>query len=128
MGSIEENRYRCSIDTLVKVSIVSILGYPSKNPHHELHIHKLVKYFEVFRLSDFEFFRFLRHLPHFWVFPLKIFFYGSFNHYSIDNTKYQYSTIPKGIDTLSIVSILFHFAPLLYKLSPNVFKILITFF
>ncbi len=35
MGNIEENRYRYNIDTLAKVSI---LRYPSKNPHYELHI------------------------------------------------------------------------------------------
>ncbi len=56
MGSIEENRYRYGIDTLTKVSkvsiLVSILRYPFKNPHHELHIHKLVTYFD-FRTSNF---------------------------------------------------------------------------
>ncbi len=52
MGSIEENRYRYSIDTLAKISIVSILIYPSENPHHELPIHKLVTYFD-FRTSNF---------------------------------------------------------------------------
>ncbi len=57
MGNINENRYRYSISTLAKVSIVSILRYPSKNPHHELHTHKLVTYFNVFQLSDFEFFQ-----------------------------------------------------------------------
>ncbi len=73
MGSIEENRYQYIIDTLANVSIVSIrvsilvsiLRYPSENPYHKLHIHKLVTYFEVFRLSDLEFFRFLQHLSHF---------------------------------------------------------------
>ncbi len=53
MGSIDENRYRYSIDTLAKVSI---LRYLSKNPHCEHHIHKLVTYFDVFQLADFEFF------------------------------------------------------------------------
>ncbi len=56
MGSIEENRYRYSVDTLAKVLIVSILvsvfRYPSENPHYELHIHKLVTYFD-FRTSNF---------------------------------------------------------------------------
>ncbi len=58
MGSIDKNRYRYSIDTLAKVSIlVSILRFPPENPHHELHIHKLVTYFDVFQLSDIEFFQ-----------------------------------------------------------------------
>ncbi len=100
MGSIKENRCRYSIDTLAKVSIlVSILRYPSENPHHELHIHKLVAYFEVFRLSDFEFFRFLRHLLRFCPissYTILDFFFGIFGHYFSDNT-----TIPKGIDTIS---------------------------
>ncbi len=52
MGSIEENRYGYSIDTLAKVSIVSILRYPTENPHHELHIHKSVTYFD-FHTSNF---------------------------------------------------------------------------
>ncbi len=62
MGSIKENRYRYSIDILVKVLT---LRYPSENHHHELHIHKLVAYFDVFRLSNYEFFRFRLHLPRF---------------------------------------------------------------
>ncbi len=57
MGSIDKNRHRYSIDTLAKVSIVSILRYPPENPHHELHIHKLVTYFDIFQLLDFEFFQ-----------------------------------------------------------------------
>ncbi len=91
IGSIEENRYRYSFDALAKVSI---LRYPSENPHHELHIYKLVTYLGVFRLSDFEFFGFLRHLPHFCLFLvisiLEIFFWGGgiFGHYFSDNTKY----------------------------------------
>ncbi len=56
MGSIEENWYRYNIDTFAKVLIVSILRYPSENPHHKLHIRKFVTYFDVFQLSDFEFF------------------------------------------------------------------------
>ncbi len=55
MGSIGENRYWYSTDTLATVSIVSILvalEYPSKNLHHELHIHKLVTYFD-FRTSNY---------------------------------------------------------------------------
>ncbi len=39
MGSIDENWYRYSIDTFAKVSI---LRYPSENPHHELHIHTVM--------------------------------------------------------------------------------------
>ncbi len=49
MGSIVENRFRYSIDTLAKISI---LRYLSKNPYHELYIHKLVMYFD-FRASNF---------------------------------------------------------------------------
>ncbi len=97
MGSIEESRYRYSIDTLAKVSIVLILvsipKYPSENPHHELHIHKLVTYFD-FQTSFFEFFRFLRHLPYFCPFLVISFYFfwggGIFGHYSSDNTKYRY--------------------------------------
>ncbi len=120
MGSIEENRYRYSIDTLAKVSIisilVSILRYPSENPHHKLHIHKLGTYFDIFYHSDFEFFRFLRHLPHFC--PISgystldfflAFWVTIWTTISNINTKirYRYSTILKGIDTVSMVSILF---------------------
>ncbi len=124
MGSIDENRYRYSIDTLAKVS-VSILRYLSENPHHELHIHKLVTYFDVFQLADVEFF---------WIFcffdicpvstpsPVISFyissFFGIFCHYSIDNTKW-YSTIPKGIDTVSIVSILFRTTTKVLKIFEN---------
>ncbi len=101
------------------VSIVAILRYPSKNPHHELHIHIFVTYFDVFQLSDFKFFRnfgFFRHLPvsaPFWVISLKFFFLAFLVTIPMTipsiNTeiKYRYSTIPKGIDTVSIVSILF---------------------
>ncbi len=46
MGSIKENRYW--YDTL---ATVSIFRYPSKNPNHEFHIHKLVTYFD-FWTSD----------------------------------------------------------------------------
>ncbi len=53
MGSIEENRYRYRIDSLAKVSI---LRYPSENPHHELHIHKLVTYFDFRTLNLLGFF------------------------------------------------------------------------
>ncbi len=52
MGSIVENRYRYSLDTWAKVSIVLILRYPSENPHHELYIHKFVMYFD-FRTANF---------------------------------------------------------------------------
>ncbi len=100
MGCIDENRYRYSIDTLAKLSIVSILlailRYLSKNPHHELHIHKLVTYFNVFQLADFEFFWnfcFFWHLPHFYSvsdYFILDFFFGIFCHYSSDNTKYRY--------------------------------------
>ncbi len=114
MGIIEENRYRYSIDTLAKVSIVSILRYRFENPYHELHIHKLVTYFDIFRLSDYEFFRFLRHLPRFWLFPFQKIFFGIFGHYSSDNTKYRY---------LNKVSILnyakryrYYFAPLVVSI------------
>ncbi len=57
MGSIEENWYRYSIDTFAKLSLVSILRYTFENPHHKLHIRKFVTYFDIFQLSDFEFFR-----------------------------------------------------------------------
>ncbi len=57
MGSINENWYRYSINTFAKVAIVSILKYASKNPHQKLHIRKFVTYFDVFQLSDFEFFQ-----------------------------------------------------------------------
>ncbi len=83
MGSIEENRYRYfgisvdSIDTQIS----------SENPHHELHIHKLVVYFD-FRTSNFlGFFAICPVSAHFWLFPLN-FFLGVFGHYSSDNTKY----------------------------------------
>ncbi len=69
MGSIVENRYRYSIDTLAKVSLVSILRYPSKNPHYELYIHKLVMYFDFQTLNFLDisildlFFAFLVTIP-----------------------------------------------------------------
>ncbi len=53
---------RLMMDVSTKIGIdivsilVSILRYLSKNPHQELHIHKLVTYFDVFQLADFGFF------------------------------------------------------------------------
>ncbi len=55
MGSNEENRYQYSIDTLAKVAIVSILRYSSENPHHELHIQKLVRCFDFRTLTFLRF-------------------------------------------------------------------------
>ncbi len=49
VGSIEENRYRHSVDTSAKVSI---LTYHSKSPYHELYMYKLVTYFD-FWTSNF---------------------------------------------------------------------------
>ncbi len=67
MGSIDENVYRYNIDTLAKVSIVSILRYPSKNPHHKLHIHKFIisTYFNFWTSNFFKIFRFFWHFPRF---------------------------------------------------------------
>ncbi len=92
---ISDGKY--SIDTSAKVSI---LRYPSENPHHELHIHKLVMYFDF---QNFEFFRFLQHLPRFPVIFILDFFLPFL--VTIPATiPSRYSTIPKGI----AVSILFH--------------------
>ncbi len=77
MGSIEENKYRYSIDTLAKVSIVSILRYPSKNPHQKLHIHKLVTYFD-FRTSNFLGFFAIAQFPGYFHFRLLLFFFLAF--------------------------------------------------
>ncbi len=97
MGSIDENRYRYSIDTLAKVSIVSILvsilRYLSKNPHYKLHIHKLVTYFDLRTSNFFEIFVFLTFAPFLLrlrLFHFRFFFFGIFCHYSSDNTKYRY--------------------------------------
>ncbi len=60
MGSIVEKK-------------VSILRYPSENPHHELYIYKLVMY--LFQLLDVEFFRILSHLPRFLVISILDFFF-----------------------------------------------------
>ncbi len=113
MGSIEENGYRYSIDTLAKVSIVPILWYPSENPHHKFHIHNLVTYFDIFQLSDFKFFWFLRNLPCFYpslVISISDFLFCIFGHYSSNNTKYQY------LNKVSILndtkSYRYYFAPL----------------
>ncbi len=100
MGSIEENGYRYSIDTFAKVSIVSILvsilRYPSKNPHHKLHIQKFVTYFDIFQLLGIELFQnfwvfstFAPFLLHFGYFLQILFFWGHFCHYSSDNTKHR---------------------------------------
>ncbi len=89
MGSIEENRYQYSIDTLAQVSRVSILRYPSKNPHHKL----CIQISHRFRLSDFEFFKFLQYLPRFPVISIldfNFFFLALFGHYSSDKTIYRY--------------------------------------
>ncbi len=99
MGSIDENWYRYSM--IVSI-LVSILRYPSKNPHHELHIHKFVTYFHVFQLSTsnfFEIFGFFRHLPGFapfWVISLN-FFLGHF--WSLFQWQYRVSIPEWGIDT-----------------------------
>ncbi len=50
MGSIEENRYQYSINTQIPFQ-----KSPSRTSHPQI-IH-------IFQLSDFEFFRFLQHLP-----------------------------------------------------------------
>ncbi len=90
--------------------MVSILGYPSENPHHELHIHKLVTHFD-FRTSNF--LGFFRHLPHFLVISILdfylfccFFFFGIFGHYISDNTKYQY---------LNNISIQYRQYPILFR-------------
>ncbi len=92
--------------------LVSILRYPSKNPHHELHFHKLITNFDVFRLSDFEFFRFLRLLTRFRLFHFRFFFWHFWSlfqwQYQVSIPKYGITTIPEGIETISIVWILFH--------------------
>ncbi len=104
-----ENRYRNTRDGKYRRKQVSIqYKYFGKSidsiapqisfrkSHHELHIQKLVTYFNVLQLSDlfFKIFRFLRHLPHFCTvsgyFVLDFFLFGIFGHYSRDNTKYRY--------------------------------------
>ncbi len=109
---------------------VSILRYSSENPHHEFHIHKLVTYFDVFRLSDFEFFWFLRHLPvstpFFRLFLFQIIiiiFFVIFGHYSSVNTKYRYLNKVSiiydtkryrcSIDSINTIS--YHYFPLLLR-------------
>ncbi len=82
MGSIVKSWYRYSIDTLAKVSIVSIL-----NPHHELYIPKLVMYFDFRTLNFLDFFN-LCPVPSY--FHFRFFFFCIFGHYSSDNTKYRY--------------------------------------
>ncbi len=102
MGSIKENRYQYGIDTQI-----SFWKSPSRTSQPQIS--------QIFRPSDFEFFRFLQHLPPFtgyFHFKFLFFiFFGIFGHYSSDNTKYRY---------LNKVSILndtkryrFYFAPLL---------------
>ncbi len=88
MGNIEENRYRYSTVTLAKVSIVSILvsilRYPSENPHYKLHIHKLVMYFD-FPTSNFLGFFDICPISRFFSisdFYLFIYLFGIFGHYS----------------------------------------------
>ncbi len=93
MGSIDKNRYQYSINTLAKVSIVSILRYLSENPHHELHIHKLVTYFNVFQLADFEFFEIFV----FWHLPR---FYSVFGYFILDFFLAFFVTIPVTIPSI----------------------------
>ncbi len=80
-----------STDTLEKVSLVSILKYPSENPHNDLYIPKLVMYFDSW-MSNF--LDFINIFPIFWLFPFQIYFifyfFGIFGQYSCDNTKYRY--------------------------------------
>ncbi len=61
MGNIEENRYQYSIDTQI-----SFQKSPSRTSHPQIN--------HVFRLSDFEFFRFIQHLPRFPVIYILDFF------------------------------------------------------
>ncbi len=109
MGSSEENRYLYSIDTNIDTQI-SFRKFPSRTLHPQIS--------HVFQLSDLEFFRFLQHLPHFPVisildFYLFIYFLAFLVTVPVTipcittYIRYRYSTILKGIDTVSIVPILF---------------------
>ncbi len=98
MGSITENRYRYSIDTQI-----SFLKSPSQTSHPQVS--------HVFWLSDFELFAPFPGYFHF------RFFFGGGGAFLVTipvtipsinaQIRYWYSTIPKGIDTVSIVLILF---------------------
>ncbi len=94
MGSIEENRYRYNIDT----TQISFQTSPSQTSHLQIS--------QVFRLSDFEFFRFLQHFPRFPVIFILDFF-AIFGNYFSDDTKYlnKISVLnnTKGIDPVSIL-------------------------
>ncbi len=64
MRSTEKNRYRYSIDTSINTQI-SFKKSPSRTSHPQVG--------HVFQFSDFEFFRFLRHLLYFPVISIKFF-------------------------------------------------------
>ncbi len=83
MGSMKENRYQCQY--------LSILRYPSENPHHKLHIiHKLVTYFDFLTSNFLDFLDICPISAPFLVISILDFFFAIFGHYSSNNTKYRY--------------------------------------
>ncbi len=88
MGSIVENRYRYSMDS-IDTSIDTQIFF-QKSPSRTLH----PQISHVFRLSDIKFFTFLKHLPRFLVISILdsfyFIFFRIFSHYSNENTKYRY--------------------------------------